>query len=327
MTWLTLRQFRAQAVVGIAAIVAIAIYLVLLGAQIHHAYNGDLAQCRSGTGCGNLLTSFTKQYGDQVSYLGYLLIAVPGIIGMFWGAPLIARELEAGTHRLVWNQSVTRRRWLAAKLSITGLISIAVAGAYTLLLTWAAGPVDAVEADRFSPLLFDARNIALLGYAAFAFALGTTLGLFIRRTVPAMALTLVIFAAIQILVPAVVRPNYATPVDTTVKLTTQTVDSLTFFGEYGTVGGLKIPGAWIMSASPMLNAAGQDIGYTALYSNCLHAADLGTCFGKKNLHVQVSIQPASRYWAFQWYEFALFAALTAVLAALCFWRIRPGHLT
>ena len=35
------------------------------------------------------------------------------MIGAFWGAPMVARELETGTHRLVWNQSVTRTRWLA----------------------------------------------------------------------------------------------------------------------------------------------------------------------------------------------------------------------
>ena len=43
----------------------------------------------------------------------------PALIGVFWGAPLVARELEAGTHRLVWTQSVTRTRWLATKLGLT----------------------------------------------------------------------------------------------------------------------------------------------------------------------------------------------------------------
>jgi hypothetical protein len=269
-----------------------------------------------------VLSSFVSEYDAPISYLGYALIAVPGVIGLFWGAPLIARELEAGTHRLVWNQSVTRARWLAVKLAVVGLIAMGVAGTYSLLLTWAAGPVDTIEADRFSPLLFDTRNITPLAYAAFAFTQGTTLGLFLRRTVPAMAGTFAIFVAVQILTPTVVRPNYVTPVDTTVPLTAQTVDSLTFFGNDGTIGGLKLPGAWIVSTSPMLDTTGQDIGNTARYSNCLHAADLGTCFGAEGLHVQASVQPADRYWAFQWMETAMFAAFTAALGGLCFWRIR-----
>jgi hypothetical protein len=32
---------------------------------------------------------------------------------MFWGAPLVAGELESGTFRLAWTQDVSRVRWLA----------------------------------------------------------------------------------------------------------------------------------------------------------------------------------------------------------------------
>jgi ABC-type transport system involved in multi-copper enzyme maturation permease subunit len=42
--------------------------------------------------------------------LGPGLLPIPALLGMFWGAPLIARELESGTYRLAWTQSVTRRR-------------------------------------------------------------------------------------------------------------------------------------------------------------------------------------------------------------------------
>ena len=30
------------------------------------------------------------------------VFVVPPLVGMFWGAPLIARELDAGTHRLTF---------------------------------------------------------------------------------------------------------------------------------------------------------------------------------------------------------------------------------
>ena len=46
------------------------------------------------------------------------VLIAPAIVGIFWGAPLIARELETGTHRLVWNQTVTRTGWLATKLAL-----------------------------------------------------------------------------------------------------------------------------------------------------------------------------------------------------------------
>ena len=57
-----------------------------------------------------------------------VVLVLPALIGLFWGAPLIARELEAGTHRLVWNQSITRTRWLAVKLGLTGLAAMVAAG-------------------------------------------------------------------------------------------------------------------------------------------------------------------------------------------------------
>ena len=36
----------------------------------------------------------------------------------------------------------------------------------------------------------------------------------------------------------------------------------------------------------------------------------------------MTYQPASRYWAFQWYETAIFLGLAVILAGLCFWQIR-----
>jgi hypothetical protein len=238
MMWMTWRQFRLQVIVGYGALLLIAAYLVFLGQQIHGSYNDSLAHCAGHDTCAGLLGSFADQYGSQVDLLGYLLLAVPGAIGVFWGAPLITRELEAGTHRLVWNQSVTRRQWLAAKLGLVGLLSVGVVGLYSLVLTWASGPVNTVLNNRFEPALFGSRNIAPLGYAAFAFVLGTTLGLFIRRTVPAMGATLVVFVVLQVLMPAMVRPRYETPVRTSVPLTAQLISGLT------KIGGCLVARGW-----------------------------------------------------------------------------------
>ena len=47
----------------------------------------------------------------------------------------------------------------------------------------------------------------LIGYAAFAFALGVTAGLLIRRTLPAMAVPLGVFAVVQIAWPIWVRAH------------------------------------------------------------------------------------------------------------------------
>ena len=143
---------------------------------------------------------------------------------MFWGAPLVAREFETGTFRLAWTQGVTRTRWLAAKLAIAGAAAIAVAELLSLMVTWWSSPIHKANAGytAFTSGSFHS-GIAPAGYAAFAFALGVTAGLLIRRTLPAMAVTLAIFAAVIIAFPFWVRPHLIPPVQTTSALSLASV--------------------------------------------------------------------------------------------------------
>ncbi|MEV4631030.1 ABC transporter permease subunit [Micromonospora sp. NPDC049523] len=324
MTWMTWRQFRVQAVVGAAALVAMAIYLVILGTQIRHGYDADLVGChhRAG-GCGSLTAEFVDRYRARLQILGALLVVVPGILGMFWGAPLIARELETGTHRLAWNQSVTRRRWLAVKLLFVGLASMATAGLFSLLLTWAASPYDLVAGDRFTALQFGARNIAPVAYAAFAFVLGATVGLTVRRTVPAMALTAVVFAVVQVAMPVLVRPHLIAPVSDSKEVTAETVRNLSFLGSEADIGGLRISDAWVVSTSKLLNSDGQPVEldrYRACITGVFDA--IADCMGNLDLQVRVAYQPGERYWDFQWLESAIFLVAAVALAGFGLWRIQ-----
>ena len=101
--------------------------------------SSGLSTCHGGT-CSGLATTFLGQLssGQGVSFLPVganlyvilyflsvlVILIAPAIIGIFWGAPLIARELDAGTFRLTWNQSITRTRWLTVKLTLIGLAAI-----------------------------------------------------------------------------------------------------------------------------------------------------------------------------------------------------------
>jgi ABC-type transport system involved in multi-copper enzyme maturation permease subunit len=312
MSWLTWRQFRTQAIVAGGALLAFAIVLVVLGVRIRGA---------AGT------PGFTDRYRMPLFFLDALLIAVPGLIGLFWGAPLVTREFEAGTHRLVWNQSVSRRRWLAVKLLVLGLAGMAAAGLASLLLTWAASPYDAAAGDRFSALLFGTRNIAPVGYAAFAFVLGTVVGLSVRRTVPAMALTIVAFLVVQIAMPLLVRPHLGTPVTATRPVTADTIRNLSFptafLGADGQIRGLQIPGAWVVSNGRLLQADGRPVDLDRYHDCVLQAPEqTASCLGGLNLHVAVAYHPGSRYWAFQGAESGLYLALAGLLAGFGLWRIR-----
>ncbi len=132
----------------------------------------------------NFLSQFMASNHTIYDLAQMMTYAVPALLGVFWGAPLIARELEAGTHRLVWNQSVTRTRWLATKLAIVGGAAALTAGLLSWAVTTSSNRIDDATGDRITPLLYGARGIVPIGYAIFAFTLGVTLGMLIRRTSP-----------------------------------------------------------------------------------------------------------------------------------------------
>ena len=110
MTWLTWRQFRAQANTAVAALVAFAILLAVTGPHIASLYaTNGITGCHGDT-CAGLASQFLI---DLTSGRGFpllpdgansyvilyflsvlVILAAPAIIGIFWGAPLIARELD-----------------------------------------------------------------------------------------------------------------------------------------------------------------------------------------------------------------------------------------
>ena len=110
MTWMAWRQFRGQ-FRPLAAVVAV----LLVAFAVTAAQITDL---RRVSGSTELFLADVQESYQAYLYQagGAALFALPVVVGVFWGAPLVARELEAGTHRLVWNQSITRTRWLAVTL-------------------------------------------------------------------------------------------------------------------------------------------------------------------------------------------------------------------
>jgi ABC-type transport system involved in multi-copper enzyme maturation permease subunit len=343
MIWLTWRQFRAQAVTAAAALAAFAVLLAVTGPHLASLYTASgITSCHSGS-CGQLASSFLSQVGAGLYPVVYMLgiagiVLAPAVIGIFWGAPLIAREFEAGTFRLAWTQSITRTRWLAVKLTLTGLAAMAITEALSFMQAWWAAPIG--QAARlatdsafplgmgpFSLLVFDAHGITPLGYAAFAFTLGVTIGVLLRRTVPAMAITLAIFAAIQVAMPLSIRPHLFPPHHTTAALSSFT-QLPTRIGPNGTFAFTvdylpSQPGAWILS-SGAVNAAGQPVSASpaACKSPALTGSPAWTpCLTSHGIRIAVSYQPASRYWPIQGTETAIYLALALALAGFCFWRL------
>jgi hypothetical protein len=285
-------------------------------------------------------------------WLGVLVVVAPGLLGMFWGAPLVAREFEDGTFRLAWTQSVTRTRWMAVKLAVGGLASMAAAGLLSLVVTWWAGPLDRAALNQFAT--FDQRDIAPIGYAAFAFTLGVLAGALIRRTLPAMFVTLAVFVAVRLAEFTWVRPRVLHPLLLNLALN----PGSTGYGQAGTLSVLfssptlmpnppNLPNTWITSMR-IVNTHGQALSPQVLDSTCPDIGkgrgggggglgghtkapqavvnSLQDCVARigTSYHEALAYQPASHYWPLQWYELAIFLGAATVLAAVCLWRIRRG---
>src|SRR5207245_7294121 len=114
--------------------------------------------------------------------------APPVLLGTFLGAPLVARELEGGTHRLAWTQGISRRRWLLLGLAVVLSISVVASAVLSAAVSWALTPWLALEQGignpgRFSSGTFDAVGVVPVAYAVFALALGVAGGALLRRTV------------------------------------------------------------------------------------------------------------------------------------------------
>ncbi|HTZ23521.1 MAG TPA: ABC transporter permease subunit [Streptosporangiaceae bacterium] len=341
MIWLTWRQFRVQALTAAAALAAFAILLAITGPHLASLYSTSKVPGCHGFACSNAADAFLDKLAglDTFVYLlgiGLVLVA-PAIIGIFWGAPLIAREVETRTFNLAWTQGTTRTQWLATKVALTGLAAMAVTEALSLIYSWWASPIinstglsssgpQLFSQGKFSSVIFATHGIVPLGYAAFAFTLGTAAGALIRRTVPAMAVTLAIFAAVQVVMPLAVRPHLAPASHTTFGI--QAADQV-----YGSLTADVVPGqpdAWILS-SQALNAAGQPV--SAIPAGCFSppagpgakggtsSITPGQCMQNRGYREAISYVPTSRYWLLQWTETGIFLILALALAWFSFWRL------
>jgi ABC-2 family transporter protein len=143
--------------------------------------------------CNNLVESFQSiAQGTDMSLVRALLIFVPIIGGIVFGAPLVARELEQGTAPLSWSLSGSRRRWLTGKVLAGVLLLVPVmlaVGIAADVLQGASSPgLDTHAAfESYASRGFIDVFWALAAFAG-TFALGTMLG----RTLPAVIVALVV---------------------------------------------------------------------------------------------------------------------------------------
>jgi hypothetical protein len=213
LVWVTWRQHRVALIGATAVLGALAIYLLVMGLRIHHAWAGVTA-CHpaSSLACRNLLNTFTTTYSPAASLIAVLLQVVAPLIGAFVGAPVLGRELESGTFRFAWTQGFGRARWTAGKLAILAAVLVVEAEAFSLLFNWYYQPFlsDGLRSP-LSGTVFDLRGVTFAAWTLFAFAIAAFAGMLIRRVVPAIAATLASWTALAVVTAVYLRAHYLTP--------------------------------------------------------------------------------------------------------------------
>ncbi len=319
MTWLVWRQHRNQAYLAAAALAAFAILLLVTGRQMASQYQSALTACAASHTCGNLANTLTL--GTPVmSLLVTLTVVVPCLLGVFWGGPLVARELETGTSQFAWMQSITRSRWLTVKVGWALLAAAACGGAVSALVTWWSTPVNALNQQNFQPSQFDIQGIVPVGYVLFAVALGIAAGTLLRRTLPALAVTLGVFTLLRLVIGQDFRSHYLTAL-TIVHKFGHHVRQPT--GSYWLISqGLVGPGGHVLSTRTLGSGAFiNGVPISEIPSACQAFAfqaplKMGSCLTARGYSAFITYQPASRFWAFQGIETGIFVLLAAALIAV-----------
>jgi hypothetical protein len=323
MTWVNWRQHRF-ALAGVAALLgALAVYLWVVGLQLHHAYAAATA-CHPARAiaCSVLVGRFNGM--DGFLWYGYVLQPVPALIGAFVGAPVLARELEAGTFRYAWTQGFGRWRWALAKLVALAVVVAAAGGAFGAMVSWYYQPYlapgnHALSLSEWSPLapgLFDLHGLGFATWTLAAFAIGALAGMLVRRVVPAIVAALAVYAGLAIAAALYLRQHYLAPLVTGKPGMWVSPGSAWVTGQQWTTKGgrpvsLSVVGQ-VLQGAPQLAGKG---GVPKFLSSVQYVIQHG-------YRVWTSYQPASRFWPFQFIEAGWLLALSVLLIGATTWLVR-----
>ena len=125
---------------------------------------------------------------NVMNFLGEVLSYVSIAVAAWAGAALVGRELETGTARLAWTQSVTPARWLTAKLTAAAVPLTAGTTLLALLFArvWTTDQDVLVTNWSYDRVLVPSGPLAV-ALVLFALAAGTLAAVALGRALPALA--------------------------------------------------------------------------------------------------------------------------------------------
>lgn len=336
MNWFVWWQHREQFFIFGVILAIFTVFTVLTGNHYWHEYQQLLNTCKqnpANPSCSDLDNSLGQNYGAILRVIYVTAIGMPLVLGLFLGSPLFSKEYEDGTNKLVWTQSVSRRKWLTTKL-IWIIVFAALYGlVISLLASWWSRTTNAIDHSRFDTGQFDVQGIMPFTYAIFFTAIGFTMSALFRKTLIALAVTLCLFIAFQASVGEWIRPHYMKPVTVTSIMGPNEIES-------------KIPqGAWTLTRSivdkdgnsfnsfspstmppvcqALLQQSPSNNGGNAIRVKIVpgNGDPIDACLNNAGFHQIAKYQPSYRYWDFQRIETGIYLAMTAIVITATFWLV------
>jgi ABC-2 family transporter protein len=338
MAWVTWRQDR-MALTGTAVLfAACAVPLCISGLRLQSAHN---ALARAGclrpsanpgmdSRCGALWNHFSVGYvfTSNINTVAIALAVLPVLVGVFVGAPLLAREFEAGTAKFAWTQAVSRGRWLTGKLGWIGAGLAVLSVAFGLLVNWWLLLADGADfMTRWQEEQFGLTAITFTGWMLLMFAAGVFAGALIGRTVTAMAATAVTGALLLWLNIGKFTGMLTSlsPLHARTTLVPAALPGVFYGGSGGGVIGSNAPltpsGSWVLNTW-LTAPGGRTVSWnTGSFWNLKPSRQLAWVTSH-HLTTWVTYQSAGHFWLFQSVEGGAAVLLVLLLGAATVWLAR-----
>jgi len=336
MNWFVFRQHRRQFLIFGILLALFAALLIPTGMHFWNTYQNAITTCihnPNTPSCSdldsNLFTSSADGFVRIAAVLG--TFGLPILLGLFLGAPLIAREYEAGTDQLAWTQSVSRRKWLSIKLLWALGFALLYGIILALLITWWSRALNSLTHYRFIQGHFETQGLMPIAYSVFFTALGFMTGAWFRKTLTGFAITFGVFVLCTASFAQWIRPHYMSPITVTAAMGPGQISD-------------KIPtGAWIIKQG-IVNGSGKTIdsfrpanmpaecrdltldirvpdGSRVVKVKASGVDPVDDCLNRHGYHQVATYQPPYRYWDFQRIETGIYLGMTALAVGATYWLV------
>jgi hypothetical protein len=314
MIWVGWRQQRVETLIAAAMVVLLAGVAIPVGLHTASAYTHDgLAACAANANpalCGSSVSFLMRFNGLNLLFTWATL--VPALAALLLAAPFVL-DLDNGTYRLAWTQSITRRRWIVTKLGLSVVATVVTAGCLTVLAMWTRAPLDHLN-GRMSPNVYDVEGIVPIADALFVLGVALALGVLWRRAVPALLVAFVVYVAGRSFMDSWLRQRLLTPAKTTwlANRSGPNLNQALVIDQFTSdKSGHRLASPAGHSVRACIQSSGSLFSHT---SQCVQPHALGA-----HVYTTALYQPASRFWELQSVEFGIVAGIGMLLILAAAW--------